>query len=128
MNVLLDTCALLWLTNNDKALPRRARTALQEATIAYVSAVTAWELGLKTSKGKIALPEVLEAWLPRVLLRHGLTELPLGHKAAIRSTALPPLHLDPADRMLAATALEHDLTLLTPDPLIRQYPGVKTLW
>jgi hypothetical protein len=41
---------------------------------------------------------------------------------------LPPLHPDPCDRIIVATALEHDWTIITPDPLIRQYPGVTVVW
>lgn len=57
-----------------------------------------------------------------------MRELPLTGVIAARATLLPPIHKDPFDRLLIATAIEHQLTLLTPDQTIRQYPGLKTLW
>jgi PIN domain nuclease of toxin-antitoxin system len=128
MNVLLDTCALIWLVNGDAALSHRATAAMQTAWFAYVSPVTAWEMGLKLAKGKLALNEPLETWFPRAKEQHNLEELPLDSEAAIRACGLPRLHADPADRLLIATAIQHGLTLLTPDPLIQQYPGLQTLW
>lgn len=41
---------------------------------------------------------------------------------------LPPIHQDPADRLLIAIALEHQCTLLTPDQTIRSYPNLQALW
>jgi len=54
--------------------------------------------------------------------------LPLTAEQAFAAAALPLLHRDPFDRLLIATALLQRHTLLTPDPLIRQYPQVTTTW
>jgi PIN domain nuclease of toxin-antitoxin system len=128
MNVLLDTCALIWLVNGDTALSRPALEAIQGAWAAHVSAVTAWELGIKHSKNKIELGEALERWFERVIEQHSLCDFPLDSRSAIRASRLPALHADPADRLLIATAIEHGMTLLTPDPIIRKYPGLQTIW
>lgn len=128
MNVLLDTCALYWVANDDDDLSATAREAIEGAGSAYVSPVSAWEIGLKVRKGKLELPALLESWYHRVLGQHDLEEFPLGGEAAILSTTLPPLHQDPADRLLIAVAQVHDFVLLTPDEKIRQYPDVNVLW
>lgn len=128
MNVLLDTCTFLWLAGNDRALAEPARRAIMRADRIAVSAVTAWELGIKHAQGKVDLPEPLETWFPRVCDFHGLSEVPLNSAAALRASRLPPIHHDPADRLLIATAIENGLTLLTPDAAIHQYPGLQTLW
>lgn len=128
MNVLLDTCAIIWLANQAEQLSAGAREAIDQAWFVYVSPVSAWELGLKVSKGRVTLPEPLETWWPRVIETHQLSEFPLYAPEAVRSTRLPPIHNDPADRFLIATAIEQQFTLLTPDPKIRQYPNLKTLW
>lgn len=128
MNVLLDTCALYWIANDAEDLSAAAREAIEGAWSVYVSPVSAWEIGLKVRKGKLELPEALESWYSRVLERHDLEEFPLGGEAAMRSTSLPPLHQDPADRLLIAVAQTHDLVLLTPDEKIRRYPDVNVLW
>jgi PIN domain nuclease of toxin-antitoxin system len=57
-----------------------------------------------------------------------LKELPVTSAIALRCAALPLLHRDPADRFLIATAQEHNLTLVTPNPAIRKYPNLNTLW
>jgi PIN domain nuclease of toxin-antitoxin system len=40
---------------------------------------------------------------------------------------LPMLHRDPFDRMLIAQAIAHGLAIVTPDPLIAQYP-IRVIW
>ena len=59
---------------------------------------------------------------------HGLKSLALEMESAVAAGALPALHADPFDRLLIASAQAHRLTLLTPDPFIRQYPALATLW
>ena len=59
--------------------------------------------------------------------KHGITVLPLEEHAVFHLHKLPALHRDPFDRMLICQAIEHDCVLLTPDPLIAQYP-VRTQW
>ena len=128
VNALLDTCALLWLARRDSNLSPVVRQAIEKADLVYVSAVSAWELGLKFARGKLEFPVPLKEWYPAVLVKHRLQELPLTGALGIAATQLPALHADPADRLLIATALEHGLTLLTPDRHITQYPNLKTLW
>jgi PIN domain nuclease of toxin-antitoxin system len=69
-----------------------------------------------------------EHWFPLALENHALRELPITGAIALRMAALPENHRDPADRFLIATAQENRLTLLTPDPLIRQYPDLAAFW
>ena len=129
MNLLLDTAAFLWLCAGGKRLSAAAKTALANpANNVYLSAVTAWEIGLKQAKGKLELPAPARAWFPAMVDHHRLSVLALEAGTAIAATQLPGLHADPFDRVLVATALERDLTMLTPDPLIAKYPNVKTLW
>ena len=58
---------------------------------------------------------------------HAVESLPLGEDAVLMLPGLPDIHKDPFDRMLVCQALAHGLSLLTPDPLIRQYP-VPIIW
>lgn len=128
--ILLDTCALLWLANGSDNLSPPAQELLREnAGSLFVSAFSAWEIALKHRSGKLELPRDTPAeWFAAVLEQHGLREIPVDSRIAAASVALPPLHTDPADRILIATAQTQDLTLLTPDALIRQYPELKTAW
>ena len=129
MSHLLDTCTLLWMTDNPSQLPQSVQDILsdQNASI-FVSAITALELGLKVANRKLQLPQPVSRWFPVVCRRNWMREIPLTAALATASTELPPLHADPFDRILVATALEHDLTILTPDRHVTQYPNLKTLW
>ncbi|MEN8220739.1 MAG: type II toxin-antitoxin system VapC family toxin [Pseudomonadota bacterium] len=51
----------------------------------------------------------------------------LDEASTLQLHKLPEIHRDPFDRMLVCQAIEHDLIILTPDPMIRQYP-VRTIW
>jgi PIN domain nuclease of toxin-antitoxin system len=128
MNILLDTCALIWLVNGGPELSPAARATIQQAETVYVSAVTAWEMGIKHARGKLAFESSLESWLDRALRQHHLREMPLDIRSAQRASRLPAIHGDLADRLLIASALEHDLTLLTPEPAVAQYPGISIIW
>ena len=127
--LLLDTCTLLWLTSDQTKLSPAARQALSvNAGQLYVSAISGFEIAQKVAKGKLVLPKPPTDWMGLALRLHGLKSLALGMESAVAAGALPALHADPFDRLLIASAQAHRLTLLTPDPLIQQYPSLMTLW
>ena len=127
--LLLDTCTLLWLTSDQTRLSSSARQALSACrSQIYVSAVTGFEVAQKAAKGKLVLPLSPAEWMESALRLHGLKSLALEMASAAAAGALPALHADPFDRPLIASAQAHRLTFLTPDPLVRQYPQLTTLW
>jgi PIN domain nuclease of toxin-antitoxin system len=125
--IALDTHVVLWWTLEPKRLSAAARRALDEADTLGISAIVFWEVALLARKRKLALGTTADEWsrdvlsLPRVVA-HDLTPA-----IALRAEALK-MHPDPADRFLVATALEHGLTLVTSDALIRKSKVVSTLW
>ena len=90
--------------------------------VIYVSAASAWELGIKCSKGKLRMGTSV----PLLLGRFGFMELPVTIVHAERAAMLPMLHKDPFDRLLVAQALMEGLTLVTVDPMMARY-GVDVL-
>ncbi len=127
--LLLDTCTLLWLVGDQGRLSQRARHLLAEHRgLLFVSAISAFEIGIKHRRGGLTLPMAPDEWFEAALGFHGLGEIPVGSRIAARSTQLPPLHADPADRIIVASAQAHGFTILTPDELIRAYPEVETAW
>ena len=127
--LLLDTCALVWLAMGSPRLSVEARRRLEAAsTPPRVSAITAFELGLLHRRGRLVLPSDPEQWYARALSHHGLEELPVTGRIAARSALLPAIHDDPADRMIVATAIQHGLTVLTPDAKLSAYEGCATVW
>lgn len=127
--LLLDTCTLLWLTSDQAKLSPAAKQAIQtHRGQLYVSAISGFESAQKVAKGKLVLPRPPSEWMGLALQLHGLRSLALEMDSAVAAGALPALHADPFDRLLIAVAQSHHLTLLTPDPLIHQYPALITLW
>lgn len=117
MRLLLDSHVFLWWKTADPRLSPAMVRAIAEAAEVYVSAATAWELGLKVSLGKLRLPESVEDGI----LASGFTELPVHFRHTRLAVVLPPHHHDPFDRMLVAQAVCEGLTLMTHDDRITRY-------
>ncbi len=128
--ILLDTCTLLWLSGEPPRLPAPVIAAIRQAPPGqrYVSAISAYEIGVKHARGHLVLPSAPRAFLDASCAARGLSVLPVTKAIAQTATELPWHHRDPADRVILATALDGDLTILTPDPAFRAYPGVSLLW
>ena len=93
----------------------------------YLSAVSAWEINVKYRLGKLSLPLSPDKFIPKERKRHLVTPLDLSEQDTLHLCKLPTPHNDPFDRMLVCQSIEHSLTILTPDPLITQYP-TRSLW
>jgi PIN domain nuclease of toxin-antitoxin system len=126
--VLLDTCVLLWLSSDQSRLSVRCVEALtQSAGACYVSAISAFEIGVKQTKGKLQLSQELETWFSQVLQRYHVQALPVDWQVAAAATQLPPVHSDPADRLIIATAISRGLQVITPDRHFPHY-AVDVVW
>ena len=108
MKVLLDTHSFLWFLLADPRLSGPAHELISDArTTVYISPATYWEIAIKISLGKYALP---------ILPRHTaiLTELPFHHR-------------DPFDRLLIAQSTAEELPLVSCDSALDDY-GISRLW
>jgi PIN domain nuclease of toxin-antitoxin system len=127
--LLLDTHALVWLASDQSQIPAQARRAIREqAGRLFVSSISALEIALLVKRRRLTLPLPPAEFLDRALARHGIEELQVDRRVALRSAGLPDLPNDPFDRILVATALERDLTILSRDDKLRAYPGVRAIW
>ncbi len=128
MKVLLDTHAFLWWIADDPRLSLRARQVMEAAdTELFLSAVSGWEIAIKSRLGKLRLPADLEDFIVEQLGINAIQVLPIQMSHALRVYTLPDLHRDPFDRMLVAQSQLERLPILTGDPQIAQYP-VTTIW
>ena|SRR5687768_10253560 len=127
LSLLLDTCTFLWLVDDESRVPARSMKLLKAAETVYLSAVSAYEISAKYAAGKLKLDRPADLYLEEALEFFGLACLPFTQQAASQVIRLPRLHTDPFDRMLLCQAIEHGLTIVTPDRSITQYP-VKTIW
>ena len=128
MRLLLDTCTFLWMVSDEARLSETCRNILIDpANEAFLSTVSAWEICVKQGLGRLTLAEPAERFIPKYRTMHGISDLPLDEPSVLQTTRLPAIHKDPFDRMLICQAIAHGLVILTPDPLITQYP-VRTAW
>ena len=118
MNLLLDTHTLIWTLADNPELAAAAREAIVDGNnIVFVSAVSVWEISIKRVLGKLDAPDTLLEEIER----HRFTPLEIALAHADRAGKLPPIHLDPFDRMLIAQAQSEQLTLVTRDAEIQKY-------
>jgi PIN domain nuclease of toxin-antitoxin system len=123
---LLDTHYWLWLQmGNAQRLDGKGRRELlemQKRGALYLSAVSVWEVARLVADHYVDLSAPVDQFVDEALRDGGLQLIPLSTRVLIESTRLPgDLHRDPSDRLLAATAREHSLTLVTRDKELLRY-------
>lgn len=124
-SILVDTCALIFLTL-DENQAGRAKAILQRAYEAsetvFVSPISAWEIGLLVSRGRLNLSSPPLRWFSTIVETPGISMTGLIPEVLIASSFLPDAPFrDPVDRIMAATAREYGLTLLTRDKQLLAY-------
>ncbi|MDQ3420734.1 MAG: type II toxin-antitoxin system VapC family toxin [Acidobacteriota bacterium] len=128
MKLLLDTCTFLWAISEPDRLPQRVVDAiLAQENEVFVSAASAWEIVIKTGTGRLELRGEADRYVHEQREAAGFAPLPIDEDSALHVSRLPVLHRDPFDRILVSQAIVHGLTILTPDPLVIQYPA-RTAW
>jgi PIN domain nuclease of toxin-antitoxin system len=123
--LLLDTHAAIWITE-DQPLASGAVEAIDAAyragSTVFVSAITAWEIGMLVSRNRLSLVARPERWFQRLLAIPGVRLADLSPDILIASSFLPGTPpRDPADRIILATARDLGATLITRDRLLLQY-------
>lgn len=114
---------MLWLLAGD-ARVEGARAAVEDArTPVLVSAVCMWEAAIKSALGKLRVPDDL----PERLDEFAFERLPVTDVHAWSVRALPPIHNDPFDRLLAAQAVCERATIVSADPVFDAY-GLTRVW
>ena len=127
--ILLDTCVLFWIEQQPDRISAATKQAIAApVTPCFASSFSALEIGLKVARRLLRLPLDPGEWLREICSRRNISEIPVDFEIAGISALLPPVHKDPFDRILIATAMKHSLTLVTPDQFILLYPNLKTLW
>jgi PIN domain nuclease of toxin-antitoxin system len=129
LNYLADACALIAFHGyGGQTMSGPGAVAMGEGDV-FVSPVSVWEISRKVALGKLPRPSPsgyagsLAEWLRRL----GYRVMPLNWDDCERANALPMHHKDPMDRMLIATALDRDMTVISDDEIFARY-GVSTVW
>jgi len=130
--IVLDTHVWVWWLSDPQKLPARARRIITEAAgdrAIYVSAISAWEIALLVSRGRLTFTMDAEDWIGKSEALPFLHFVPVDNAIAVRSVRLTePFHSDPADRIIVATAIIMGAPVVTSDTKIAKYPHVKSIW
>jgi len=126
MRYLLDTCAMIWLGMGGGELSADARRRIAVASELHYSSISVWEIARLMKEGKVIIPNDAEGFAADLRGQYGISSISPTDDIAIRAARLPDFHKDPADRIIIATALVHDLTVVTGDVKFPQY-GVRTI-
>jgi PIN domain nuclease of toxin-antitoxin system len=126
VKILLDTQVFLWVHTERGRLGEHLALVEDPHNERLLSAASSWEIAIKYRLGRLALPEPPQRYVPSRMRAIGAQGLAIEHRHALAVEALEPLHKDPFDRLLVAQAQALDVTILTADATVAQYP-VRTL-
>ena len=122
----------MWWVSEAVPLPRKVRALIERSAASraiHVSSISTWEVALLVARGRLELTMGVANWIARSEALPSLRFVPVDNRIALRAVGLPgPLHNDPADRIIVATALDLGATLVTKDEKLRRYAHVETLW
>jgi PIN domain nuclease of toxin-antitoxin system len=125
MKLLLDTCAAIWITEDQRISPEATmemNRAAAESRPVYLGVYTAWERAMLSAKHRLTSPLSPKVWFDRLASRPEIEVIPLTSDILIDACFLPgEVQGDPADRILIATARALDLTIVTRDRHILAY-------
>jgi PIN domain nuclease of toxin-antitoxin system len=120
-NLLLDTHAFIWYSENDSKLPEPIKLEIETADRVCISIASLWEIAIKLSIGKLSLRSSYES-IEASLEPAGIDLLPISFADTVRIINLPLHHRDPFDRILITQAINNSLTLVSCDAAFTAYP------
>lgn len=125
--ILLDTHVLLWLALEPRRLSAPARRALRAPRL--LADISLREVAALERAGRVAIEGSVSAWLGDALQELDIQVVPIDVQIAARSVRIAAnFHGDPADQLIAATAIELDVPLATADERLRSSPALRTIW
>ncbi len=126
--IVVDTHALLWWANANPLLSSAAEDAIANADFVAASAITAWETAILRHRRRIEIDRDVLPWLSDLTATRGLRILPITIEIGVLAAELHDILRDPVDCIIAATALTHNVPLVTKDDRIRKSSVVETIW
>lgn len=129
MNILLDTCAIIWAITKPERLSEKNRQALETKTNrVFFSPISAGEIACLAERKRVEFDRHWKTWFTYFSQLNGWFCQPITLEVILEAYSLPEtFHQDPADRIIVATARKYDMAIATGDLKIIDYPHVKTL-
>ena len=123
--IVLDTHIWFWLISEDwHKFPASWREEIASAERVGVSPISCYEIVLAQEKGRLELPCAADEWFREALEPSGICLLPLTPEVSCKAVSLSPVHKDPFDRLIIATALVCEARLASVDSLFPLYPEI----
>lgn len=127
--ILLDTHVLLWRFLEPRRLSRAASRALQTSQTRFLADISLREVASLIEGGQVELDREPSEWLEQAVEELSLEVVPISPAIAARSVRIAQnFHRDPGDQLIAATAIELDVPLVTADERLRASPALRTIW
>jgi PIN domain nuclease of toxin-antitoxin system len=128
VRLLVDTHAFLWMALEPERLSDTARDLLVDPSVEKrLSIVSAWEMAIKLSLGKLQLDDPLDELIESEAIDNGFVWQSLRRAHVVAVATLPFHHRDPFDRVLVAQAAHEGLVLLSADVAFDAYE-VRRAW
>ena len=130
--IVLDTCTLIFDALLPDKLSNKALRAVEQGEkhgILACSDISLWEIAMLIQKGRLDPGTDAVTFINLALLARKIEVMPITPEIAFLSSAHKAfIHHDPADRLIAATALHYKCALITCDELLRNTKGLQTIW
>lgn len=127
--VILDTHYLIWDTLGHSRMTDDAIRFLDDQKSLWLCSISLWELGMLISKRKIKLNTSIEEFFVIAILKRNYKVLNIDAQVSDVVKRLPKdINGDPADRIIAATSILYDATLMTSDRNLIASPALNTNW
>lgn len=130
--IVMDTCAIIWDALQPSKLTEAARIAIDSADerdLLMMSDISIWEIAMLIKKKRLEVDSTPSKFFTLFLQSRSVSVQPISPEIAELSVDLgPPMNSDPADRIIAATAIIHNAQLVTADKNLRNNSLLNTVW
>jgi PIN domain nuclease of toxin-antitoxin system len=126
MDALIDTQSFIWFFENNSRLPSSVRMYMEKSNRLVVSIASFWEITIKTSLGKLTIPENIAGLMDKTSA-NGFQILPIEREHLIVLSNLDIIHRDPFDRIIIAQSIAENIPVVSSDEVFKQYP-VNYVW
>jgi PIN domain nuclease of toxin-antitoxin system len=128
--ILLDTHVLVWLAGPQKQLSEAAVAAIEAEDELAISMASIQEIAYMAARGRLEADRPIATWIGDALNVHEIRAVAPTVSASLRAGSLDPgiFHGDPADRLIYATAVEHDARLISADERLRRLDPPRVIW